>query len=35
MKKPLTQFGKELRDSTQSIISQEVLDFFKIHFSNK
>ena len=27
MKKPLTQFGKELRDSTQSIISKEVLEF--------
>lgn len=29
MKKLLTQFGKELRDSTQSVISQEVLDFLK------
>lgn len=27
MKKLLTQFGKELRDSTQSTISQEVLNF--------
>lgn len=27
MKKLLTQFGKELRDSTQSIISKEVLEF--------
>ena len=27
MKKPLTQFSKELRDSTQSIISKEVLEF--------
>jgi hypothetical protein len=30
MKKLLTQFGKELRDSTQSIISKEVLEFLHI-----